>query len=68
MRDHAERLVGADHLQFQWQARAEAAEVAAVYQPAPGCPDCDHGLMWDPRVQGNVVPCPTCYKPGSEAT
>jgi hypothetical protein len=26
MSDHAERLVGADHLQFQWQERAEAAE------------------------------------------
>ena len=26
MTDHAERLVGADHLQFKWQARAEAAE------------------------------------------
>jgi len=26
MTDHAERLVGADHLQFEWQARAEAAE------------------------------------------
>lgn len=29
-------------------------------QVPPGCEHCDHGLVWNPFVDGNVSPCWHC--------